>query len=145
MRPLVPTPHPLSTSVEDYLKHIHELTEAKGYARVADIADALEIARPSVSAMVQRMARAGLVNYERYRGLALTPTGQAAALGIRRRHKILVEFLTTIGVPAAQVEHDVEGLEHHLGTITVERIEALLPMLRRKANQSRPHASNRST
>jgi len=137
MQPAAPSSNHLSTSVEDYLERIHELTEAKGYARVADIADALQFARPSVSAMIQRMARAGLVNYERYRGLTLTPTGQAAALGIRRRHKILTEFLTAIGVPAAQVEHDVEGLEHHLSGITVEKIEALLPNLRREAAKTR--------
>lgn len=137
MRLAVPSQNPLSTSVEDYLERIHELTESKGYARVADIADALKIARPSVSAMVQRMARAGLINYEKYRGLTLTPTGQAAALGIRRRHKILAEFLTAIGVPPAQVEHDVEGLEHHMSGITVEKIEALLPMLRTKVESQR--------
>lgn len=138
MRFVVPSQNPLSTHVEDYLERIHELTESKGYARVADIADALQIARPSVSAMVQRMARAGLVNYERYRGLTLTPTGQAAALGIRRRHKILTEFLTIIGVPEAQVEHDVEGLEHHMSGVTVEKIEALLPTLRGKMQPRKP-------
>ena len=81
---------PLSTSVEDYLERIHELTEAKGYARVADI---------------------------------------AAALGIRRRHRILDEFLTAIGVPPAQAEKDIEGLEHHISTVALEKIEALLPLL----------------
>lgn len=121
--------HPLSTAVEDYLKHIHELTELKGYARVADIADAMHLARPSVSVMVQRMARSGLVNYERYRGLALSPTGQAAALGIRHRHKILGKFLTAIGVPSVQAEQDIDGLEHHLSGVAVEKIEALLPKL----------------
>lgn len=138
--PADPSPQPLSTSVEDYLERIHELTEAKGYARVADIATALGIAPPSVSAMVQRMAKAGLVNYERYRGLTLTAVGQAAALGIRRRHRILSEFLTAIGVPSAQAELDIEGLEHHLSTVAVEKIEALLPSLRRqrRAGSARP-------
>ena len=130
-----PDSHRLSTSVEDYLERIHELTETKGYARVADIAAALKVAPPSVSAMVQRMARAGLVNYERYRGLTLTATGQATALGIRRRHKILSGFLTAIGVPAVQAEKDVEGLEHHISGIAVEKIEALLPKLRTKATR----------
>ena len=118
---------PLSTAVQDYLERIHELTEAKGYARVADIADALRIARPSVSIMVQRMARAGLVNYERYRGLTLTPTGEAAALGIRHRHEVLSKFLAAIGVPSAQAEQDIDGLEHHLSGAAVEKIEALCP------------------
>jgi Mn-dependent DtxR family transcriptional regulator len=127
----LPDNNQLSISAEDYLERIHELTEAKGYARVADIAAALDIAPPSVSAMVQRLARAGLINYERYRGLTLTATGQAAALGIRRRHRILSEFLTAIGVPAAQAEKDIEGLEHHISGVAVEKIEALIPKLKK--------------
>lgn len=135
---------PLSTSVEDYLERIHELTEAKGYARVADIAAALGIAPPSVSAMVQRMAQAGLVNYERYRGLTLTPAGQAAALGIRRRHRILDEFLTAIGVPPAQAEKDIEGLEHHISAVALEKIEALLPRLPKLRPKGAKPARDRS-
>ena len=46
---------------------------------VADIAQQLRIAPASVTSMVQKMAKAGLLNYERYRGLTLTPTGEAAA------------------------------------------------------------------
>jgi Mn-dependent DtxR family transcriptional regulator len=136
--------HPLSTAVQDYLKRIHELTETKGYARVADIAEALGIARPSVSGMVQRMARAGLVNYERYRGLTLTPTGEAAALGIRHRHKVLSEFLAAIGVPTAQAEQDIDGLEHHLSGAAVEKIELLLPRLSRTlANGTMLHSRSK--
>ena len=120
---------PLSENWEDYLERIHELIERKGYARVADIAEQLEIAPASVSTMVQRLAKAGLLNYERYRGLTLTPAGQAAALGIRHRHRVLTEFLTILGVPPDQVERDVEGMEHHMSSITVEKIESLLPRL----------------
>lgn len=121
----------LSTNWEDYLERIHELIEAKGYARAADLAAELEIAPASVTAMVQRMAKAGLINYERYRGFTLTPTGSAAALGIRHKHRVLTEFLTTIGVPPDLVENDVEGMEHHISAVTVEKIQALLPRLKK--------------
>jgi Mn-dependent DtxR family transcriptional regulator len=120
----------LSENWEDYLERIHELIEAKGYARVADIAQQLRIAPASVTSMVQKMAKAGLLNYERYRGLTLTPTGEAAALGIRHRHRVLTAFLSSLGVPSDVVERDVEGLEHHLSSVSVEKIEALLQRLR---------------
>lgn len=125
----MPTPAPLSENWEDYLERIHELIEAKGFARVADIAEELEVAPASVSAMVKRLAQAGFLNYERYRGFTLTPAGQAAALGIRHRHRVLMEFLTAIGVPADLANRDVEGMEHHMSGVTVEKIEALLPRL----------------
>jgi Mn-dependent DtxR family transcriptional regulator len=124
------SPTSLSENWEDYLERIHELIEAKGYARMADIAQQLQIAPASVTSMVQKMAKAGLLNYERYRGLTLTPTGEAAALGIRHRHRVLTAFLTSLGVPSDVVERDVEGLEHHLSSVSVEKIEALLQRLR---------------
>ena len=124
------SPTSLSENWEDYLERIHELIEAKGYARVADIAQQLDIAPASVTSMVQKMAKAGLLNYERYRGLTLTPTGEAAALGIRHRHRVLTSFLTLLGVPADVVARDVEGLEHHLSSVSVEKIEALLQRMR---------------
>jgi Mn-dependent DtxR family transcriptional regulator len=34
-----------------------------------------------------------------------------------------------LGVPAEVVERDVEGLEHHLSSVSVEKIEALLDHL----------------
>jgi Mn-dependent DtxR family transcriptional regulator len=124
------SPASLSENWEDYLERIHELIEAKGYARVADIAQQLQIAPASVTSMVQKMAKAGLLNYERYRGLTLTPTGEAAALGIRHRHRVLTAFLTQLGVPPDVVSRDVEGLEHHLSSVSVEKIESLLHKLR---------------
>ena len=123
------SPALLSENWEDYLERIHELIEAKGYARVADIAQQIHIAPASVTSMVQKMAKAGLLNYERYRGLSLTPTGEAAALGIRHRHRVLSAFLTQLGVPPDVVARDVEGLEHHLSSVSVEKIEMLLPKL----------------
>ncbi len=124
------SPTSLSENWEDYLERIHELIEAKGYARVADIAEQLRIAPASVTSMVQKMAKAGLLNYERYRGLTLTPTGEAAALGIRHRHRVLTAFLTSLGVPADVAARDVEGLEHHLSSVSVEKIESLLQRIR---------------
>ncbi len=126
----MPSLSSLSENWEDYLERIHELIEAKGYARVADIAQQLHIAPASVTSMVQKMAKAGLLNYERYRGLTLTPTGEAAALGIRHRHRVLSSFLTQLGVPADVVTRDVDGLEHHLSSVSVEKIESLLHRLR---------------
>ncbi|HUJ43331.1 MAG TPA: iron dependent repressor, metal binding and dimerization domain protein, partial [Opitutaceae bacterium] len=65
------------------------------------------------------------------------------ALGIRRRHKILSGFLTAIGVPAVQAEKDIEGLEHHISGIAVEKIEALLPKLKLKVTKPGAHRSDK--
>ena len=82
-----------SAAVEDYLERILELINSKGYARVVDIAAALKISQASVTNMVQRLDGEGLLKYEKYRGLVLTPAGARLARKIARRHRLLTDFL----------------------------------------------------
>lgn len=116
----------ISTSVEDYLERIYELIEEKGYARVSDIAAALELSRPSVSAMVQRLDKLGFLTYEKYRGLSLTAKGEEVARRIQRRHVILTEFLTLLDLDRNIIAKDVEGIEHHISSETLAKIERLI-------------------
>ena len=114
-----------STSTEDYLERIHELIEQKGYARAVDIARVLEISQPSVTAMVQKLAQAGYLNYEKYRGLTLTEKGRTVAGAIRERHKTLQRFFTLLGLPAKTQERDIEGIEHCLSPATMSAMDRL--------------------
>lgn len=122
---------PSSAAVEDYLERILELINTKGYARVVDIARGLGISQASVTNMVQRLDAEGLLNYEKYRGLALTTAGETLARNITRRHQLLTDFLTLLGLPEDVVFHDVEGMEHHISGPTLRAIEALTAQLRR--------------
>ena len=99
-----------STSVasEDYLEQILNLVTEKGYARVIDIATNLGISQASVSNMVQRLASEGLVSYEKYRGMALTPEGEKIAQAIIQRHEALSEFLRLFGLDELDIHRDVE-------------------------------------
>src|SRR5689334_24996959 len=87
-----------SAAVEDYLERILELIDAKGYARVVDIASALHISQASVTNMVQRLGTDGLLKYEKYRGLVLTPSGEKLARKIAYRHKLLTDFFQLLGL-----------------------------------------------
>lgn len=121
-----------STAVEDYLERILELIDSKGYARVVDIASSLKISQASVTNMVQRLDADGLLRYEKYRGLVLTPAGETVARNIARRHKLLTDFLRLLGVNERVIHHDVEGMEHHISVSTLRAIEALTRQLRRR-------------
>lgn len=116
----------ITTSIEDYLERIYELIEEKGYARVSDIATALELSRPSVSAMVQRLGKLGFLTYEKYRGLSLTTKGEEVARRIQRRHVILTEFLTLLDLDRNIIAKDVEGIEHHVSSETLAKIERII-------------------
>lgn len=118
-----------SSAAEDYLERIQELIDTKGYARVVDIAGSLRISQASVTKMVKRLDTEGFVRHEKYRGLILTQEGESIARGISRRHRILTDFLRLMDVPDHEVEHDVEGMEHHLSASSLTAIEVLLEEL----------------
>lgn len=121
-----PPPPPRTTAaVEDYLERISELIHRKGYARVVDIAAELKISQASVTTMVQRLDGEGLVKYEKYRGMVLTSAGEEVAARIAHRHELLTNFLTLLGLEKEVVDHDVEGMEHHVSPETFEALEKL--------------------
>jgi Mn-dependent DtxR family transcriptional regulator len=121
-----------SSAVEDYLERILELIDSKGYARVVDIANSLKISQASVTNMVQRLDADGLLKYEKYRGLVLTPAGETLARNITRRHQLLSDFLTLLRLDKRVIHHDVEGMEHHISPPTLRAIEALTAQLKRR-------------
>jgi Mn-dependent DtxR family transcriptional regulator len=114
-----------TAAVEDYLERIRELIQKKGYARVIDIAAELKISQASVTTMIQRLDAEGLVKYEKYRGMVLTTAGEEVAKRIAHRHELLTDFLRQFGLDESVIEHDVEGLEHHVSPETFRAIEAL--------------------
>ncbi len=117
---------PRSESTEDHLERIQELVSQKGYARVSDIASSLGLSRSAVSNMVRRLARRGYVNYERYRGLTLTPNGRAVATHIKVRHETLTDLLHLLGLSRQTVEEEVEVIEHHLRPETLRIFSKLV-------------------
>ncbi|QWU14792.1 iron (metal) dependent repressor, DtxR family [Paenibacillus sophorae] len=122
----MPTP-----SMEDYLERIYKLIDEKGYARVSDIAEGLEVHPSSVTKMIQKLDKDEYLIYEKYRGLVLTTKGKKVGKRLVDRHKLLEEFLTIIGVQEQNIYRDVEGIEHHLSWDSITCIESLVEFFRR--------------
>ncbi|TLS52977.1 transcriptional regulator MntR [Paenibacillus antri] len=123
----MPTP-----SMEDYLERIYRLIDEKGYARVADIAEGLEVHPSSATKMIQKLDKDEYLVYEKYRGLILTPKGKRIGKRLVERHHLLEQFLETIGVKEENIYKDVEGIEHHLSTDSIACIESLVEYFRRE-------------
>jgi Mn-dependent DtxR family transcriptional regulator len=113
-------------SMEDYLERIYTLIEEKGYARVSDIAEALNVHPSSVTKMVQKLDKSQYLVYEKYRGLVLTSKGKKMGKRLVDRHALLEDFLRLIGVSEDTIFEDVEGIEHHLSWDSITCIEYLL-------------------
>ncbi|MGM9987101.1 MAG: transcriptional regulator MntR [Bacillaceae bacterium] len=117
----MPTP-----SMEDYIEQIYLLIEQKGYARVSDIAEALNVHPSSVTKMVQKLDKDQYLIYEKYRGLVLTTKGKKVGKRLVYRHELLEKFLRIIGVDEAKIYNDVEGMEHHISWESIDRIGDLV-------------------
>ncbi len=108
------------------MERIAELVAHKGYARVTDVAEELDLTPSAVSNMVRRLAARGFVNYERYRGFSLTDEGRAVAARIKARHEVLSQLLGQLGLSQETIETEVEDIEHHLRPQTLEILARLV-------------------
>ncbi|MNB74340.1 Transcriptional regulator MntR [compost metagenome] len=117
--------------MEDYLERIYKLIDEKGYARVSDIAEGLEVHPSSVTKMIQKLDKDEYLIYEKYRGLVLTTKGKKVGKRLVDRHQLLEEFLAMIGVQEQNIYRDVEGIEHHLSWDSITCIESLVEYFRR--------------
>lgn len=117
----------LTRSVEDYLKAIYELELGGSPAQTSAIANALEVAPPSVSGMVKRLSEAGLLEHLPYRGVQLTEDGRRTALKMVRRHRVVETYLTTkLGYDWDSVHEEAERLEHAVSDGLIERMAMAL-------------------
>lgn len=117
---------PPTPSMEDYIERIYLLIEDKGYARVSDIAEALDVHPSSVTKMVQKLDKDKYLVYEKYRGFMLTAKGKKLGKRLVFRHELLEDFLKVIGVDNENIYNDVEGIEHHLSWNAIDRIGDLV-------------------
>ena len=118
----MPTP-----AVEDYLKTIYLLTEGDAAVGTSAIAERLGVAPGSVTGMLKRLGKQGLVEHERYQGARLTGTGQREAIRMIRRHRVLELFMVEVlGYTWDQVHAEAERLEHAVSDGMIDRMARVL-------------------
>ncbi len=119
----------LTTSIQDYLKNIYELTENGEAATTNALSKKLNISAPSVTGMLQKLASAKppLVEYRKHQGVTLTRDGRKAALEVIRHHRLLEAWLVqTLGYSWAEVHAEAEQLEHVISENFEQRIAAAM-------------------
>ena len=116
----------VTPAVEAYLKAAWKLATTGEAVSTTALAHHLGVSAPSVSAMVRRLAEAGLLRRDEG-GVALTGQGEQVALRVVRRHRLLETFLVrTVGLSWDEVHVEAERLEHAISPLLEERIDALL-------------------
>lgn len=114
--------HKLGKSAEDYLEAILMLKESKGYARSVDIAEKLNVTKPSVSNAVHRLRDNGYLEMDRSGFITLTESGEKIASTIYKRHCLLAQFFQTLGVSPEVAVDDACKIEHDISAETFEAL-----------------------
>jgi DtxR family Mn-dependent transcriptional regulator len=79
--------------------------------------------------MLQKLASTSpqLVQYERHKGVRLSPAGRRRALEIVRHHRLIEAFLyQVLDYPIEEVHDEAERLEHFISERFEERVDAKL-------------------
>lgn len=113
----------LSPNLEDYLETIFLLENEQSGARAKDIADKMGVQRASVTGALHSLAEKGLINYETYSPVTLTPEGFKTASKIMYRHKVLFEFLhNLLQLPEDVANENACRIEHQIDDMVLERL-----------------------
>src|SRR5690349_18517864 len=89
----------------------------------ARLSERLSRSAPTVSRMVDRMTRDGLVSTDPRRRLILSPQGRRQATAVLRKHRLAeVLLVRMLGVPYEQAHAEADQLQHAMS----ERAEAVL-------------------
>ena len=105
------------------LKAIYRLSRSEAEVATGALAESLGLTAGTVTATVKRMAEQGLLDYRRYRGVALTRAGDRAAVAAIRRHRIVERFLADmLGYPWNEADRHAVAFEHDLPDEVEERM-----------------------
>lgn len=114
----------LTNSQEEYLKTIYILEKSKDKVRVTDIADKLNITKPSVNRGIKNLREIGLLEYEAYGNITFTFQGEELAKEIIKRHDIIKMFLIDIlEVDKVQAEEEAKAMKHAISEDTTQKLE----------------------
>jgi DtxR family Mn-dependent transcriptional regulator len=114
-------------AIEDTLRTIYLLAQAESPVSTSRIADARRVKPSSVTQMLKRLNRQGLVNYTKHHGVTLTREGQTKALEMVRRHRLVELFLVNeLDYGWHEVHDEADRLEHVISETLEDRLAAVL-------------------
>ena len=112
----------LYESGENYLETILVLKNKKDKVRSIDIARTLSFSKPSVSRAMSILKEGDYITIDSQGYIELTDTGLQIAKKIYRRHTMLTEWLTAIGVDPDTASQDACRMEHVISQETFEKM-----------------------
>jgi Mn-dependent DtxR family transcriptional regulator len=116
-------------SGEMYLETILILKEKKKTVRAIDVAEEMELSRPSVSRGMAKLREAGCITVEPDGNLLFTEKGKAIAEKIYERHQVLSNLFRKLGVSEKNATEDACRIEHVVSDETFAALKTCEKMI----------------
>ena len=117
----------VSQGQEEFLELVYRLTASGSAARTSDLAEGLRTTLGTITNLVKRLERKGLVVHQPYRGITLTPKGKRIAAEIVKRHRLVERFLTDfLMIPSERAHKYACKMEHAVDKEVVNALASLL-------------------
>ena len=115
-----------TSTLEEYLEAIYKLGQ-KGPVRPTQVAEAVGVSGPTVTATLRRLEARELVTRTPDGEVVLTERGLQSSLDIVRRHRIAERFLVDVlGLDLSEAHEDACLLEHALSPRVLAALETYL-------------------
>ena len=120
----------LTNSQEEYLKTIYILENANNKVRVTDIANKMDITKPSVNKAVKTLNEFQLLDYQAYGDISLTSKGKEFAKEIIRREDIIEMFLVDVlEIEKNQAKKEAIAMKHAISKVTSQKLERYISQI----------------
>ncbi|MDG1710064.1 MAG: metal-dependent transcriptional regulator [Schleiferiaceae bacterium] len=117
----------ITRNEEDYLKTMLNMILSGENVATNSLASRLNVAPPSVTSMVKKLMRKGLITYQKYGAIYFTASGEKVAISLTRRHRLWEVFLSqTLNFSWDEVHEVAEELEHVKSEKLMSRLDEFL-------------------
>ena len=116
----------LQESGQMYLETILILSKKSSHVRSIDVCEHMGFSKPSVSRAVGLLKSGGYILVDKDGYITLTEDGRDIAQKIYDRHRVLTDFLISLGVEEETASADACKIEHHISDESFEAIKKSL-------------------
>lgn len=114
----------VNESSENYLETILILSQRLPAVRSVDIATELDYKKSSVSVAMKKLRQSEHVTVSREGYITLTPSGREIAERIYERHRVISNWLVSLGVDQKTAVDDACRIEHVISSESFAAIKA---------------------
>lgn len=113
-------------SSENYLEAILILSQRLPVVRSVDIAEELDVTKPSVSVAMKKLRENECIVVSKSGFITLTEKGMEIASSIYERHTFISNWLISLGVPEETAVADACRMEHYISKVSFDAMKQFI-------------------